>query len=61
VVASLPFRRSNLSASLRSTHNKKTKRNFEPIIQGLEFTNKLLSRSKFQVPGPGALVGERGT
>jgi hypothetical protein len=33
---------------------------FEPIIQVLDFTNELLS-SKFQVPGPGALVGERGT
>jgi hypothetical protein len=38
-------------------HQHKT---FEPIIQVLDFTNELFS-SKFQVPGPGALVGERGT
>ncbi len=38
-----------------------TKKNFEPIIQVLDFMNELFS-SKFQVPGPGgALVGERGT
>jgi hypothetical protein len=35
-------------------------KNFEPIIQVLDFMNELFS-SKFQVPGPGALVGERGT
>jgi hypothetical protein len=29
--------------------------NFEPIIQVLDFMNKLYS-SKLQVPGPGALV-----
>jgi hypothetical protein len=29
--------------------------NFEPIIQVLDFVNKLYS-SKLQVPGPGALV-----
>jgi hypothetical protein len=35
--------------------------NFEPIIQVLDFMNKLFS-SKFQVPGPGALViREQGT
>jgi hypothetical protein len=36
------------------------KKNFEPIIQVLDFMNAL-SSSKFQVPGPGALVGEWGT
>ena len=30
-------------------------KNFEPIIQVLDFVNELYS-SKFQVPGPGALV-----
>jgi hypothetical protein len=38
-----------------------SKKKFEPIIQVLDFMNKLFS-SKFQVPGPGALViRERGT
>jgi hypothetical protein len=37
------------------------KKNFEPIIQVLDFMNELFS-SKFQVPGPGALIiRERGT
>jgi hypothetical protein len=39
----------------------KKQKNFEPIIQVLDFMNELFS-SKFQVPGPGALViRERGT
>jgi hypothetical protein len=48
----------NIAAKMWSSLLKK--KNFEPIIQVLDFMNKLLS-SKFQVPGPGALVGERGT
>jgi hypothetical protein len=40
-------------SNLRTCYNKK---NFEPIIQVLDFMNKLFS-SNFQVPGPGALVG----
>jgi hypothetical protein len=35
-------------------------KNLGSIIQVLDFMNKLFS-SKFQVPGPGTLVGERGT
>jgi hypothetical protein len=44
---------------LSSSHyiTKKQKTYFEPIIQVLDFMKELFS-SKFQVPGPGALVGE---
>jgi hypothetical protein len=55
VVLPAGYQEQGLRSSQYITRKQKTY--FEPIIQVLDFMKELFS-SKFQVPGPGALVGE---